>query len=63
MATLLTPPTLKRVLQGLHDSEITCRIQNEPPAVADQSAVRAERSNLCRSALTSPATPLPALGI
>jgi hypothetical protein len=30
--TLLTPPTLERVLQGLHDSEIRCGIQNEPPA-------------------------------
>jgi hypothetical protein len=27
-----TPPTLERVLQGLHDSEIRCGIQNEPPA-------------------------------
>ena len=32
MPTLLTPPTLERVLQGLHDSEIRCGIQNEPPA-------------------------------
>jgi hypothetical protein len=32
MPTLLTPPTLERVLQGLHESEIRCRIHNEPPA-------------------------------
>jgi hypothetical protein len=32
MPTLLTPPTLERVLQGLHESEIRCGIQNEPPA-------------------------------
>jgi len=32
MPTPLTPPTLERVLQGLHDSEIGCGIQNEPPA-------------------------------
>ena len=32
MPTPLTPPTLERVLQGLHDSEIRCGIQNEPPA-------------------------------
>jgi hypothetical protein len=32
MPTLLTPPALVRVLQGLHDSEIRCGIQNEPPA-------------------------------
>jgi hypothetical protein len=30
--TLLTPPTLELVLQGLHDSEIRGGIQNEPPA-------------------------------
>jgi hypothetical protein len=28
----LTPPTLERILQGLHDSEIRCGIQNDPPA-------------------------------
>src|SRR5471030_1878455 len=28
----LTPPALEVVLQGLHDSEIRCGIQNEPPA-------------------------------
>jgi hypothetical protein len=33
LPTLLTPPTLERVLQGLHDSEIRCGIHNEPPAV------------------------------
>jgi hypothetical protein len=32
MPTLLTPPPLERVLQGLHESEIRCGIQNEPPA-------------------------------
>jgi hypothetical protein len=32
MPTLLTPPTLEVVLQGLHDSEIRCGIQNESPA-------------------------------
>ena len=32
MPTPLTPPTLERVLQGLHNSEIRCGIQNEPPA-------------------------------
>src|SRR5258707_4843649 len=32
MHTPLTPPTLERVLQGLHDSEIRCGLQNEPPA-------------------------------
>jgi len=32
MPTPLTPPILERVLQGLHDSEIRCGIQNEPPA-------------------------------
>ena len=32
MPTLLTPPTLEVVLQGLHDSEIRCGIQNEPQA-------------------------------
>src|SRR5580693_8797164 len=32
MPTPLTPPTLERVLEGLHDSEIRCGIQNEPPA-------------------------------
>ena len=32
MPTLLTPPSLESVLQGLHDSEIRCGIQNEPPA-------------------------------
>jgi hypothetical protein len=32
MPTLLTPPPLEVVLQGLHDSEIRCGIQNEPPA-------------------------------
>jgi hypothetical protein len=30
--TLLTPQTLERVLQGLHESEIRCGIQNDPPA-------------------------------
>jgi hypothetical protein len=30
--TLLTPQALESVLQGLHDSEIRCGIQNEPPA-------------------------------
>jgi hypothetical protein len=30
--TLLTPQTLESVLQGLHESEIRCGIQNEPPA-------------------------------
>ena len=32
MPTLLTPPTLEVVLQRLHESEIRCGIQNEPPA-------------------------------
>ena len=32
MPTPLTPPTLERVLRGLHESEIRCRIQNEAPA-------------------------------
>jgi hypothetical protein len=32
MPTPLTPPPLEVVLQGLHDSEIRCGIQNEPPA-------------------------------
>jgi hypothetical protein len=32
MSTLLTPPTLEVVLQGLHESEIRRGIQNEPPA-------------------------------
>ena len=32
MPTLLTPPGLEMVLQGLHDSEIRCGIRNEPPA-------------------------------
>ena len=32
MPTLPTPPTLEVVLQGLHDSEIRCDIQNELPA-------------------------------
>src|SRR5258707_12205636 len=32
MPTPPIPPPLERVLQGLHDSEIRCGIQNEPPA-------------------------------
>ena len=32
MPTLLTPPALETVLKGLHDSEISCGIQNDPPA-------------------------------
>jgi hypothetical protein len=32
MPTLLTPPPLETLLKGLHDSEIRCGIQNEPPA-------------------------------
>jgi hypothetical protein len=32
MPILLTPPALEIVLQGLHESEIRCGIQNEPPA-------------------------------
>jgi hypothetical protein len=32
MPTLLTQPALEVVLQGLHESEIRCGIQNEPPA-------------------------------
>ena len=32
MPSPLTPPTLELVLQGLHDSEIRCGIQNDPPA-------------------------------
>jgi hypothetical protein len=32
MPTLLSPPALERVLQGLHESEIRCGIQNGPPA-------------------------------
>jgi len=32
MPTPPTPPTLEIVLQGLHDSEIRCGMQNEPPA-------------------------------
>ena len=32
MSTLLIPPALEVVLQGLHESEIRCGIQNEPPA-------------------------------
>ena len=34
MPTSLTPPALEAVLQGLHESEIRCGIQNEPPAGA-----------------------------
>jgi DNA ligase D-like protein (predicted ligase) len=34
MPTLLTPPALEVVLQGLHESEIRCGIKNEPPVVA-----------------------------
>jgi hypothetical protein len=32
MPTPLTPPSLESVIQGLHDSEIRCGIQNEPPS-------------------------------
>ena len=32
MPTPLTTPVLEVVLQGLHESEIRCGIQNEPPA-------------------------------
>jgi hypothetical protein len=32
MPTPLTTPPLEVVLQSLHDSEIRCGIQNEPPA-------------------------------
>jgi hypothetical protein len=32
MPTLLTPPTLEVVLQGLQESEVRCGIKNEPPA-------------------------------
>jgi hypothetical protein len=32
MPTLLTPPALEVVLQGLNESEIRCGIKNEPPA-------------------------------
>jgi hypothetical protein len=32
MPTPLPPPSLESVIQGLHDSEIRCGIQNEPPA-------------------------------
>jgi hypothetical protein len=32
MPTPLTPPALELVLQGLHESEIRCGIQNKPPA-------------------------------
>src|SRR5580693_10454288 len=32
MSTLPHPPTLEVVLQGLHESEIRCGIQNDPPA-------------------------------
>jgi hypothetical protein len=32
MPTPLTPPALEGVLKGLHESEIRCGIQNEPPA-------------------------------
>jgi len=32
MPTLLTPPTLEVVMQGLDESEIRCGIQNDPPA-------------------------------
>jgi hypothetical protein len=32
MPTPLTPPPLEVALQGLHESEIRCGIQNEPPA-------------------------------
>ena len=32
MSTPLTTPALEVVLQGLHESEIRCGIQNEPPA-------------------------------
>jgi len=32
MPILLTSPLLERVLQGLHESEIRCGIQNEPTA-------------------------------
>ncbi len=31
MPTPLTPPTLEVVLQGLHEAEIRCEIQNNPP--------------------------------
>jgi hypothetical protein len=36
--TLLTPQTLESVLQGLHESEIRCGIQNEPPAECPPAA-------------------------
>jgi hypothetical protein len=32
MPILLTPPSLEVVLQGLHESEIRCGIQHEPPS-------------------------------
>src|SRR5260370_26010762 len=32
MSTLLIPPSLEVVLKGLHESEIRCGIQTEPPA-------------------------------
>src|ERR1700738_5104738 len=32
MPTPLPPPALEVALQGLHESEIRCGIQNEPPA-------------------------------
>src|SRR5712671_5985617 len=32
MPTPLTPLSLESVIQGLHDSEIRCGIQNEPPS-------------------------------
>ena len=33
MSTLLIPPALEVVLQGLHESEIRCGIQNEPRGI------------------------------
>src|SRR5260370_16992745 len=32
MSTLLIPPSLEVVLKGLHESEIRCGIQTDPPA-------------------------------
>ena len=60
MPTLLTPPTLEVVLQGLHDSEIRRGIQNEPPAgghhrmdrlQGDQPRINAFQRSLHKSAL------------
>ena len=47
-------PTLKRVLQGLHNSEIRCGVQNEPPPAGGITAWidfgdRAEKATFYRT--------------